>query len=77
MKITLGEITPESWNKKMAIDHDLEVVRPWHYSTYLVDDDITVSFAPAQKCALYKIDFPASEKKYILIAGTDAMKSSI
>jgi len=75
MKVSLGEITPESWNKMMAIDHDLEVVRPWHYSTYLIDDDITVSFTPAKKCAIYKIDFPASAKKNILIAGTEAMKS--
>jgi predicted alpha-1,2-mannosidase len=75
MKVSLGEITPESWKRKMSIDHDLEVVRPWHYSTYLVDDEITVSFAPARKCAIYKIDFPASEKKNILVEGTNAMKS--
>ncbi|HWS01460.1 MAG TPA: GH92 family glycosyl hydrolase [Prolixibacteraceae bacterium] len=75
MKVSLGEISPETWKKKMAIDHDLEVVRPWHYSTYLVDDDITVSFTPAKKCAIYKIDFPASKNKNILIAGTDEMRS--
>ncbi len=75
MKVSLGEITQESWKRKMTIDHDLEVVRPWHYSTYLVDDEITVSFAPAKKCAIYKIDFPASAKKNILIEGTNAMKS--
>jgi hypothetical protein len=38
MKVSLGEITPETWRKKMTIDHDLEVVRPWHYSTYLVEE---------------------------------------
>ncbi len=75
MKVSLGEITPETWRKKMTIDHDLEVVRPWHYSTYLIDDDITVSFTPAKKCAIYKIDFPASAKKNILVEGTNAMKS--
>ncbi len=75
MKVSLGEITPESWKRKMAIDHDLEVVLPWHYSTYLVDDEITVSFVPAKKSAIYKIDFPASAKKNILISGTEAMKS--
>lgn len=75
MKVTLGEITPESWKRKMTIDHDLEVVHPWLYSTYLVDDNITVSFAPAKKCGIYKIDFPASGKKNILVEGTNAMKS--
>jgi predicted alpha-1,2-mannosidase len=75
MRVSLGEITPESWKRKMHIDHDLEIVRPWHYSTYLVDDDITVSFGPAKKSAIFKIDFPAHEKKNILISGTEVMKS--
>ncbi len=75
MKVCLGEITEESWKAKMIIDHDLEVVHPWYYSTYLIEDKISVSFAPAKKCALYKIDFPSSAQKNILITGTDAMKS--
>ena len=76
MKVSCGKITSESWTKKMTIDHDLEVVHPWHYSTYLIDDDITVSFAPAKKCAIYKLDFPASDKKNILFSGTKNMKAS-
>lgn len=75
MKVSLGEITDESWKAKMIIDHDLEVIRPWYYSTYLIEDKISVSFAPAKKCAMYKIDFPSSDKKNILITGTEAMKS--
>jgi len=74
MKVTLGEISKKSWTDKMTIDHDREIVRPWHYSTYLVDDDIKVSFSPTNKCAAYKIDFPKSEVKNILISGTENMK---
>lgn len=77
MKVALGDIKNESWTKKMTIDHDLEVVRPWLYSTYLVNDDIWVSFTPGKKCAMYKIDFPDSGKKNILISGTPAMKSKV
>jgi predicted alpha-1,2-mannosidase len=75
MKVGLGEITSDSWKRKMTIDHDLEIVRPWHYSTYLIDDDITLSFAPAKKAAIFKIDFPVAGKKNILIEGTEAMKA--
>ena len=77
MKISLGDITNASWKEKMNIDHDLEVVRPWFYSTYLIDDEITINFTPGEKCAIYKIDFPASEQKNILIQGSGAMKSTI
>lgn len=75
MKVSLGEITNKSWTDKMTIDHDREIVHPWHFSTYLVDDNITVSFSPTNKCAAYKVDFPASEAKNILIAGTNDMKA--
>jgi predicted alpha-1,2-mannosidase len=74
MKVSPGELNNTSWTSKMAIDHDREIVQPWHYSTYLVDDNITVSFAPTNKCAVYKIDFPESDAKNILISGTENMK---
>jgi len=77
MKVTLGDITPESWKQKMNIDHDLEVVHPWFYSTYLIDDDIRVSFAPGVKSAVYKIDFPKGKKKNILIRGNGEMTGTI
>ena len=76
MKVSLGEITKASWKNKMNIDHDLEIVHPWHYSTYLIDDDIRVSFTPGEKVAIYKIDFPSVDKKNILIKGTADMVSS-
>ncbi len=75
MKVSLGEITNKSWTERMTIDHDREIVHPWHYSTYLIDDNITVSFTPTNKCAAYKVDFPASEAQNVLIAGTNDMKA--
>lgn len=77
MKVTTGDITAESWKKRMNIDHDLEVVHPWFYSTYLIDDDIRVSFAPGVKSAVYKIDFPKGKKKNILIRGNGEMTGTI
>ncbi len=76
MKVTLGELTPSSWRAKMIIDHDLEVMHPWLYSTYLIDDDIRVSFTPGEKSAIYKIEFPPGGSKNILISGTGQMHSS-
>lgn len=72
MRVSPGPITPEAWKRRMHIDHDLEVVRPWHYSTYLIDDGITVSFSPARKAAIYKIDFPRGDASNLLLSGTDS-----
>jgi len=76
MKVLLGEITNSSWKQKMNIDHDLEIVHPWLYSAYLIDENIRVSFAPGEKCAIYKIDFPGADKKHLLIKGSKGMRST-
>ena len=75
MRVSLGEITNKTWKAKMHIDHDLEVVKPWFYSTYLIDDDIRVSFVPSKRTAVYKIDFPKGEQNNIIIQGTRDMES--
>ncbi|MDA3823880.1 MAG: GH92 family glycosyl hydrolase [Bacteroidales bacterium] len=76
MRVAIGDITNSTWNKKMNIDHDLEIVKPWHYSTFLIDDDIRVSFTPGEKVAVYKIDFPDNKVKNILISEKGEMKSA-
>jgi predicted alpha-1,2-mannosidase len=77
MKVSVGEPTEDTWNRKMNIDQDLEINRPWHYSTYLVDDEITVSFVPGGKTAIYRVDFPASEGKNVLIAGKGELDNNV
>jgi predicted alpha-1,2-mannosidase len=77
MKVCTGEADSLKWNRKMNIDHDLEEVHPWFYSTYLIDDDIRVSFTPGAKGAFYKLDFPKNEKKNIRITGKDELRSAV
>lgn len=63
---TFPELEPGSWKKKMTYDHDLEVTRPWYYSTYLVDEEVTVSFTPGKKTGYYKFQFPEKGEKALL-----------
>lgn len=76
MKVSQGEITDKAWNRKMIIDHDLEVNHPWLYSTYLIEDDIRVSFAPGKKAAIYQLEFQSENKKNILFKGSGDMKGT-
>ncbi|PWK79327.1 putative alpha-1,2-mannosidase [Mucilaginibacter oryzae] len=62
-------LTPASWDERMAYDHDLEVSRPWYYSTYLIDKDITVEFAPGKKAGDYKFSFPAKSASKSILFG--------
>jgi predicted alpha-1,2-mannosidase len=76
MKIVLGAVTADSWKNKMPIDHDLEVMHPWHYSTYLIECDVRVDFTPADKAAIYRIEFPeaAIAARHLLFTGSDQLK---
>ena len=74
MKVASGKIKQHLWEKGMPIDHDLEVVHPWLYSTYLIEDDIRVSFTPSKKSAIYKFEFPQGKQKIILMNGSKDMQ---
>jgi len=75
MKVGSAEDKGSSREKNMYIDHDLETVLPWHYSTYLIEDDIRVSFTPGKKSAIYKFEFPGNANSKVLIQGTANFKS--
>ena len=55
-----------AWRQRMTYDHDLEVNRPWYYSTWLVDEEINVEFAPGQKTGIYRFEFPENGEKIVL-----------
>ncbi|MDH7460115.1 GH92 family glycosyl hydrolase [Chitinophagaceae bacterium 26-R-25] len=59
--------TADDWKKKMTFDHDLEITRPWYYSTFLIDNGITVEFAPGKKTGIYRFAFPANARTKCLL----------
>ncbi len=59
-------VSAASWKHKMAYDHDLEVLRPYYYSTYLIDDEVKVEFVPGKKAGIYRFEFPKNGHKSIL-----------
>lgn len=74
LSVGVGDIAPESWSRRMTYDHDLETRHPWLFSTYLIDDDITLSFAPGKKCAIYKVAFPEGARKHLLFKGAGLLQ---
>jgi predicted alpha-1,2-mannosidase len=63
---SIREISQQSWNQKMPYDRDLEITRPWYYSTYLLNEGITVEFTPGRKTGIYRFSFPPGERKELL-----------
>jgi predicted alpha-1,2-mannosidase len=60
-------ITETSWDERMPYDQGLEITRPWYYSTYLLDDGITVEFTPGKKTGCYRFSFPEGSDPAILL----------
>lgn len=66
IKPSVQKIQAENWDQKLAFDHDLEVIHPWSYSTYLVNDEVTVEFVPGKKAGMFRFTFPENTDKSLL-----------
>lgn len=68
VKPSVKPVEAGSWKSKMTYDYDLEVTRPWYYSTYLLDDEVKVEFVPGKKIGYYRFEFPEQASKSILFS---------
>lgn len=67
VKPSTGELTDTCWNRRMTYEYDLEVNRPWYYSTYLLEEGITVEYVPGKKTGIYRFTFPEGVRKNVLL----------
>ena len=51
--------------------HKAEIVKPYYYSVYLADYDVTAEATPTERTALFRFTFPASDSSYILVDAFD------
>lgn len=56
-----------AWDRRMPYDHDLEITRPWYYSTWLIEDNTTVEFTPGEKVGYYRFTFPEGKNRALLL----------
>ncbi|RFM28500.1 GH92 family glycosyl hydrolase [Deminuibacter soli] len=76
IKPTIDAVTPGAWKKRMTYDHGLEINKPWYYSTYLIDDGITVEFTAAKKAGMFRFSFPEAAQKSLLFGAYNGGESS-
>jgi len=63
-KIRIDETERASW-----FSHKAEVVKPYYYSVYLADYDITAEIVPTERSAMFRFTFPESDSSYVLLDG--------
>ena len=60
------QLSSASWDKKAFYDQEAEVRDPWHFKTFLLDQNTTVEFAPGKKTGLFRIKFPEGKPRRLL-----------
>ncbi len=62
-----GTGNPESgtWKERQTYDHDLEITRPFYFSTYLIDEEIKAEFTPANRSGFFRFSFPEKMEKRV------------
>lgn len=47
--------------------HKAETAKPYHYSVYLADINVTTELTPTERAAFFKFDFPKTDSAYVVI----------
>jgi predicted alpha-1,2-mannosidase len=64
-----GRIKTDETERASWFSHKAEVARPYYYSVYLADYDVTAEVAPTERAAIFRFTFPESDSSFILIDG--------
>ena len=63
-RVKIDETERASW-----FSHKAEIVKPYYYSVYLADYDVTAELAPTERAAIFRFTFPESDSSTILLDG--------
>ncbi|WP_255748243.1 GH92 family glycosyl hydrolase [Pontibacter liquoris] len=65
-KLRFNEDDRASW-----FSHKSEVAKPYYYSVYLADHDITAEITPTERAAQFRFTYPKSDSSYIVLDALD------
>lgn len=65
-KMRFNEDVRASW-----FSHKAEIVKPYYYSVYLADADVTTEITPTERAAQFRVTFPKTNDAYVVIDAFD------
>lgn len=65
-KMQFTEEARASW-----FSHKAEIVKPYYYSVYLADADVTTEITPTERSAQFRFTFPRSDSSFIVVDAFD------
>ncbi|MEO7213109.1 GH92 family glycosyl hydrolase [Mucilaginibacter sp.] len=66
-----GKIKLEDTERASWFSHKAEISKPYYYSVYLADYDVTTEITPTERAASFRFTFPKSDSSHIVIDAFD------
>ncbi|MGI4744387.1 MAG: GH92 family glycosyl hydrolase [Janthinobacterium lividum] len=66
-----GRIKVEEDARASWFSHKAETARPYYYSVYLADYDVTTEITPTERAARFRFTFPRTDSAYVVIDALD------
>jgi len=62
-----GQIKIREEDRASWFSHKAEIVKPYYYSVYLADHDVTAEVTPTERACAFRFTFPENDSSFILI----------
>jgi len=62
-----GDLKINEDDRASWFSHKAEVAKPFYYSVYLADYDVTAEVTPTERAAIFRFTFPDNENSYLLL----------
>jgi predicted alpha-1,2-mannosidase len=66
-----GSLKFKQADRASWFSHKAEVVKPYYYSVYLADWDVTTELAPTERAAQFRFTFPQRDSSFIVVDAFD------
>src|SRR5476651_927151 len=66
-----GHLNVSQDGRASWFSHKTEIVKPYYYSVYLADHDVTTEITPTERTAQFRFTFPKSDSSFIVIDALD------
>ncbi|MCH7396473.1 GH92 family glycosyl hydrolase [Belliella sp. DSM 107340] len=66
-----GQLKIDETERASWFSHKAEKVKPYYYSVYLADYDVTTELTPTERAASFRFTFPKTDSAYIVVDAFD------
>lgn len=66
-----GKLKVDQEERSSWFSHKTEVAKPYYYSVYLADHDVTAELSPTERSAQFRFTYPQSDSSFVVIDAFD------